>query len=145
MACTTVTRIFFIESSKAEEYASQFLNANRWAHNMCPLPWQCKHLTGSVSKCPCRACAHHQAPTHPVPIKCAYAPTVASVLVSSCALARRYRACPHRPSLPPPPPPPPPKPSSSSSHNPVYLSIYLSIYIYIFICVGNDGNKLLLL
>ena len=92
---------------QVEEYASQFLNSNTWAHDMCPLPWQCKHLTGSVSKCPCRACAHHQAPTHPVPIKCAYAPTVASVLVSSCALARRYRACPHRPSLPPPPPPPP--------------------------------------
>ena len=77
---------------QVEEYASQFLNSNTWAHDMCPLPWQCKHLTGSVSKCPCRACAHHQAPAHPVPIKCAYAPTVASVLVSSCALARRYRA-----------------------------------------------------
>jgi len=65
------------------------------AHNMCPLPWQCKHLTGSVSKCLCRACAHNQAPAHPVPIKCAYAPTVASVLVSECAHARRYRACPY--------------------------------------------------
>ena len=50
-----------------------------------PLPWQCKHLTGSVSKCPCRACAHHQAPAHPVhgaePIEALYVPEVHNVHV----------------------------------------------------------------